>query len=885
MIAPGTRIGSYEITAFLGAGGMGEVYRARDVRLNRTVALKILPSSVAADPAFRARFEREARVISGLDHSHICALYDVGSDQGTDFLVMQFLDGETLAARVERGPLSQQDALRYGSEIADALAAAHREGIVHRDLKPANVMLTKAGVKLLDFGVAKLTQSGPSSLGTRTSPLTGQGVLLGTLQYMAPEQLEGRDADARSDIWALGTVLYEMLTGRAPFSGRSQASVIGAILHSVPEPVSASQAVTPPVVDRIVAKCLAKDPDERWQSAHDLADELRWIAKGTTAPTGSLKEVSGRPRRWMTLALAGAAIVALASVGLAAWAWLRARPAAVTAYRLSVALPDAAQLESGIALSPNARWLAFVGPQESQQVAVLWIRDMNSFDARPIPGTEGAELPFWSPDSRHVGFFAGGKLRRVSVDGGAPQVLADGSSAARGGTWSRDNVIVFAPGFATGLSRVPADGGEVRPLTTLKPPDSSHRWPHFLPDGRHYLYLVRGALTAGAQWAVFLGSLDGGEPTKLLTADSSVAYVPPGYLLFAQSGVLLAQRFNASERTLSGDPFVVSDKILRVGESGPTGLAVFSATDRLLVYSANESAMNEVGWYDRSGRRLSTHGAPSDYAELSLSPDQSQVVVASLGDLWILNFARGTSTRFTFDAGSENSPLWSPDGKSIVYTATPFAALTSRAATGGITQQLLQTPGEQVFPDDWSRDGRHILFERVGQPTQSDLWALPLTAARADGTLVPSAKPFPVITSPFNEAQAQFSPDGKWITYGSDESGRSEVYVQSFPPGQGKWLVSTDGGGQPAWRRDGRELFYISADKRVVAVDVRTTPTFQIGASTTLFRTTMAMRGLADVRNTYVASADGQRFLLSSVPSLSHSTTLRVMLNWSDRQR
>ena len=884
-LPPGTRIGPYEIASFLGAGGMGQVYKARDVRLDRTVALKILPPHIAADPGFRERFDREARAISGLDHVHICALYDVGSDEGTDFLVMQFLDGETLAARLERGALSLNEALRYGSEIADALAVAHRAGIVHRDLKPANVMLTKGGVKLLDFGVAKVTQSDPSARGTQTSLLTGQGVLLGTLQYMAPEQLEGKEADARCDIWALGAVIYEMLTGQAAFSGTSQASVIGKILHSVPEPVSTSQILTPPAVDRVVAKCLNKDPDERWQSAHDVADELRWISKGTGGQiAGSVhvpSSTSGTGR--LKKAVAAALVLALASIGFAAWTWLRTRSPSGTSYRLGLPLPDGVHIEDGIALSPDGRWLAFVGAQDSQQVSVLWIRSMDSFDARPIAGTEGAQFPFWSPDNRHVAFFAKNKLQRVAVAGGAPQILSDVSSA-RGGSWSRDDIIVFAPTFMSGLWRVSASGGEARPLTTLKEPEGSHRWPHFLPDGRHYLYLVRGGPDGGPSTGLFLGSLDGGDPSKLLSVDSSAVFAPSGHLLFVQGGMLLAQPFSASQQRLTGEAFMVSDKVLRVGDAGPTALGVYSvAAGGLLVYSANESVLNELSWFDRTGKRLSTVSVPADYSEMWLSPAQTEVVVYRSGDLWIVNFQRGTSSRFSFEAGEDVSPVWSPDGKWIVYHSGKDDGITARLATGGgRTHPLLKVPETELFPDDWSRDG-HILFERVDRKHQTDIWAMSAPVLGADGTLALPGKPFPVLDSPFSEAHAQFSPDGKWIAYGSDESGRAEVYVQSYPPGQGKWLVSTDGGDQPTWRRDGRELYYISADKRLVAVDVRVTPTFQIGASTVLFRTTVASTGLGDARNNYLASADGQRFLVSSVPTQSRSVPLRVVLNWHEQ--
>ena len=882
MLAPGTRIGPYEISAFIGAGGMGQVYKARDVRLDRTVALKILPPHIADDPGFRERFEREARTISGLDHAHICTLYDVGREGTTDFIVMQFLDGETLAARLTRGPLSQDEALRRGSEIASALASAHRDGIVHRDLKPANIMLTKSGAKLLDFGIAKLARDSVGHGQTRTSPLTGQGTLLGTLQYMAPEQLEGREADARSDIWALGAVIHEMLTGRPAFTGSSPASVIGAILHSVPAPVSATQALTPPAIDRVVTRCLQKDPDERWQSAHDIADELKWI--GGHTPGHGVTSIGVPPARrragWVKGAVAaGMVLLLLASTGFAAWKWLRP-PVAGPAYRLSLALTDGTDFQGGIALSPDGKWLAFVAAQEGQ-AQLLWIRALDSFDARPIPGSEGAQLPFWSPDSRHVAFFAGEKLRRVAIAGGAPQILTD-TAGARGGTWNRDNVIVFAAGFTTGLSRISADGGDARPLTTLKPSENSHRWPHFLPDGRHYLYLVRGGQAGKREGGVYIGSLDNNDASRLLAVDSSVVYAPQGYLLYVQAGMLMAHPFSSSELKFTGEPYVVSDKVQHVGDSGPSALGVFTVSgDGLLVYSSDENVQNELAWFDRTGKRLSTQGGHADYSEMWLSPKQTEAVVCRNGDLWVVDFTRDAWSRLSFEDGSEVSPVWSPDGKLIVYSLARDGSLAIRSAlSGGVPQLLLKIPDAEIFPDDWSRVG-DILFERYDGLRQVDVWALPAPSLRADGTIGPPGKPFPVLTSSFNETHSQLSPDGKWIAYATDESGRPEVFVQSYPPGKGKWPVSLEGGDQPSWRRDGRELYYIDAEKRLVAVEVNTSPTFQIGAATKLFQTTVPTTGLSDARNNYVPRADGRQFLISSMTAAARTNPLRVVVSWT----
>ena len=885
MMDPGTRLGPYEILSPIGAGGMGEVYKAKDTRLDRTVAIKVLPAHVASSPEARQRFEREARAVSSLNHPNICTLHDVGHEDGVDFLVLELLEGQTLADRLVKGPLPADQVLRHGIEIAGALGAAHRRGIVHRDLKPGNIMLTKSGVKLLDFGLAKQGPGGAvaeivaTSAGFTASPtatkqegLTAEGTILGTLQYMAPEQLEGKPADARTDVFALGLLLYEMATGRKAFEGKSQASLIAAILTAEPRPISAVQPLSPPALDRVVSACLAKDPDDRRQTAHDVGLDLKWIAEtGSPAGSGDGAQQAGvagaqpariarsRIREWIAWGAAALGLVGLAAV--LPFALSSFRPAAPVAHpmRFSIPAPENTTLAPDLALSPDGRQLVFVATSEGK--GHLWIRPLDSLAARLLSGTEGAFAPFWSPDNRSVGFFAAGKLKRIDIPTGAVQALGDAPDG-RGGTWNRRGDILFSPDVTSPLLRVPASGGVVTPVTTLGPAGSefSHRWPFFLPDGRHFIYMAR---SMAVQEPIWVGSLDSKERRQLFAADSGVAYVPSGHLLFVRDRALYAQGFDAEELQVTGVPALVATDIVQVGETGATGYGPFSASESgLLVYREGIGVESELVWFDRRGVRLGQVGSAGDFSDPALSPDgkrialQLNVAEGRSADIYLVDLSRGSFTRFTFGQQLEALPVWSPDGSQIIFTsnAAGYLDLFRKAASGaGDEEGLLSTAGHK-FPDDWSPDGRLLIYETADPETRIDLWVLPMSG---------ETKPRPFLRTRFNEVHAQISPDGRWVAYSSDETGRPEIYVQTFPDKGGKWQISPAGGDQPAWRRDGGELFYGAPDGTLMSAVVRKSPTFEAGVPRPLFNSPYLRETLSKgFRNNYLVAPDGQRFLI-----------------------
>jgi serine/threonine protein kinase len=875
-ILPGKRLGPYEILSAIGAGGMGEVYRARDTRLDRIVAIKVLPAHLADRSELRERFEREARTIASLNHPHICVLHDIGRQDGTDFLVMEYLEGETLAARLLKGPLPLEHVLQYAIEISDALDKAHRKGVTHRDLKPGNIMLTKSSSKLLDFGLAKLRQDvAPatplSKLPTAQDNLTAKGTILGTLQYIAPEQLEGKEVDARTDIFAFGAVVYEMATGKKCFEGKSQASVISAIMSSDPPSMSSLQPMTPPALDRVVKKCLGKDPENRWQSARDVTDELEWIVEGGAAATPA---PTAERRLQNRFAWAVAAVALLAAALIAVIHFREAAPEARTT-RLSVLLPEKFNLSSPPEISPDARYLAFAG-QDATGQTVLWIRPLDSPAAQALPGTSGATQPFWSPNSRSLGFFADGKLKKIDIAGGPPLSLCD-TQFPFGGTWSKDGVILF--GQITGtLMRVSAAGGSATPQTVPSPSIAGgyNHWPWFLPDGNHFLYLSTVVTTN----TIYLGSLDSHETRRLFLASGNVEYIPPGYLLFTRDRILMAQGFDVKKLQLVGDEFPVAEQL----RERPNLESSFSASPNgVLAYVTGSSSPNHFVWLDRAGREARAPSGPvqaGSSQHFSLSPDENRVAIDQTGggetsDIWMLELTRGNISRFTFEPSNLNS-AWSPDGNRLAFLSSRAgtAAIYQKAASGAAKDELLTTvSGVNSGPTDWSPDGRFLLYEQSGEKTGFDLWLLPLFGDR---------KPMPFLQTQFDEGQGRFSPDGHWVAYASTESGRPEVYVQTFPASGGKWQISNGGGMLPLWRRDGKELFYVvPAVGRLMSVEVKTSPQFEASAPKFLFQAPFALTHQMDAGNHYAVSTDGQRFLLNLPMQENASSPITVVLNWT----
>jgi len=882
-LSAGTRLGPYEIVAPLGAGGMGEVYRARDTRLDRTVAVKVLASHMASSAELRQRLEREARAISSLNHPNICTLYDVGQQDGIDFLVMEYLEGETLAKRLEKGQLPLDQALRFATEMADALDKAHRQGVIHRDLKPGNVMLTRTGTKLLDFGLAKAVSPALGDVGatvSRTSPLTVQGTIVGTFQYMSPEQLEGKEADARSDIFVFGAVLHEMITGQKAFEGRSHASLISAVMEREPPPISSLQPMAPPALERLIRVCLAKDPEQRWQTAHDLTLQLEGITLGSQA--GAPAQVPVRKSR-ERLAWIAAAVCLLAALA-AGTAYFR-RPAPQTrGIRFTIPAPEKTTFGQSLAVSPDGSMLAFVASSEGR--TQLWIRRLSSLEAQPLPGTQGATFPFWSPDSRSVAFFAESKLKTININGGLTQTVC-AAGDARGGTWSRDDVIVFTNDFGSPLSRVSAQGGQPAPVSQLdgSRQENSHRFPHFLPDGRHFLYLARS--NTNRNDAVYAGTLDSTERKLLFAGDSSVGYAPgpspgAGHLLFVREGTLMAQPFDASRLQLSGEPVVVAPKVGRQGADGPTGYAPFSISQNgVLVYGRVVQTPMELVWYDRSGKRTGESSPAGSYSDPGLSADGKKVVFArvdkSSNDLWVWDHSRGLFSRLTFHPAEETWAVWSPDGSRIVFSSNRSGLfdLYQKAASGaGEEEVFLQDPLGK-WPNDWSRDGRWILFETQDPKTKEDLWVLPTFGER---------KPQPFVQTESYETHGRFSPDGRWVAYASDESGGPEIYVRPFPSAPGKWQVSVAGGSEPAWRGDGKELYYV-ADEKLMAVAVSSdggSPGF--GPPRLLFPARAPSVVFGFSRNRYQVTKDGQRFLVMTPVEAQETAPLTVVVNWTAEQ-
>ena len=876
-LSPGARLGPYEILASIGAGGMGQVYRARDTRLDRTVAVKILPPVFAHDPQLRQRFDREARTVAALNHPHICVLYDIGEQDGISFLVMEYLEGETLASRVARGPLPADEVVRYGQEIADALDRAHRHGVIHRDLKPANVMLTRTGAKLLDFGLARPPVENVFDSETRApgeTPITAQGVLVGTLQYMAPEQLEGRPVDARTDIFALGALLYEMCTGERAFPGENQASIIASILSRQPPAPSARQPLSPPALDHIVWRALAKDPDDRWQTARDVYLELR--SRGIAPPAPA---APARPNAtgWLIAALGLLAVVGGSLVS----SWLSTPDRSPAVIRAMIPPPDRMlfQLTGDFAgppvVAPDGTSVVFaaIDPLGKRQ---LWLRRLDSLAPTPLPGTDNGTFPFWAPDSRAVGFFADDKLKRIDLNAGSALTLCDAPSG-RGGTWSAQGVILFTPSVLGGLQQVPAGGGSPTEVTTTAgTPYTSHRWPQFLPDGRHFLYLGVQQEDGRDQSAVFLGSLGGRAPTQVIRSRTQAIYAG-GHLLFLRDRTLWAQPFDVERETLGGAPVAVARDVL---EDPTIWRAIFSTSETgTLVYQGGVAG-TALTMYDRDGHEAGTIGDRGIIFDVNISPDGTRVAVnrGDPADIWVYELSRGTSLRLTFDARNETVPVWSPDGQRLAFNQIQRDATTSVLeipAAGGAPRELI--PAGVLAVTDWGRSPAALLL-RQGELVMSpgDIWVQPLDAA-----------PRAVLQTPFAEYHARFSPDGRWVSYVSNESGRDEVYVMPFamPPAGAvapmaagdRVRVSTAGGVLPRWRRDSRELFYLSPDLQIMAASVEAAGArLDVRSVTPLFSLSPKPVGWV-----YDVMPDGQRFIVNSLGDEGRRP-LALVTNWPE---
>ena len=885
-LTSGTKLGPYEIQSLLGAGGMGEVYRALDTRLDRTVAIKILASHLSSSPELKQRMEREARSISSLNHPNICQLFDIGSQSGADFLVMEFLEGETLAERLRRGALPLQEIYKIAIAVAEALAVAHRQGIVHRDLKPGNIMLTQSGAKLMDFGLAKplnmqssgsgsvaappsftaaATLSGPSPL----TPLTTAGTIIGTIQYMAPEQIEGKEADVRSDLFAFGAVLYEMATGTRPFQGKSQISLASSILEKDPDPLRTIKPNTPPAFEHVVTTCLQKDPENRFQTAHDVKLELQWIAADRSTPAVTEVQAAPPPNRLPWAAAVAAAIL----LGAVAGFFLHPSPPPASSVRTIIDPPPntSLRLTDDLAgppvLSPNGSAVAFTASGADGKVA-LWIRPMNSLEPRQLPGTDAAIFPFWSPDGRSLGFFADGKLKTIDLNGESVQTICD-AQVGRGGAWTPDGTILFSPGPSMPILRISANGGTPTPVTKIDLSlHSSHRWPYILPDGKHFLYLAMNHdPSKSANDAIYYAALDGSQ-NRLILHTQANAFYANGYLLFARGDLLMAQPFDPANGTLSGEPQSVAKGVMN--DVSTWHVDASASNDGLLVFGSGATGDLQLVWMDRQGKQVGTAADKLTNLQWArISPQGDRIALqldAGENDIWVLDIARGVKTRLTFGPVANTFPVWSPDGKWIAYMSKRgehFSILRKRSDGSGSEESLLAID-DQIATNCWSSDGKEILYSQVRPDGKSTVWSLPL---EGDG------KPQMVLQ---RGSHAELSPDGHWLAYQSSESGNAEVYVVAFGGGQGKWQVSASGGMVPRWSRDGKELYFMETSGSIFVVPIKGTGgVLQFGAAQpTVGKWTIIGQPFYDV------SPDSKRILLDRVTK-EVSQSITVVTNFT----
>ncbi|MGI8958624.1 MAG: protein kinase domain-containing protein, partial [Bryobacteraceae bacterium] len=866
-IEPGASLGPYQILAKAGKGGMGEVYKACDVRLNRVVAIKVLPYQFGIGLERRSRIERESKAISSLNHPHICALFDIGEQNSLEYMVMEYLEGETLADRLKGGALPLEEAQRLAIQILEALKHAHRRAIVHRDLKPANVMLTANGVKLLDFGLAKMLDRGSQPTGE--SSVSAPGAIIGTLQYMAPEQLEGNAADERADIYAFGAVLYEMLTGHRAFEGETQAALISAIMTKQPPPLHVVQPSLPGGLEHVVENCLAKDAEARWQTAADVMLELKWLSGAGSYAPSSVPEEHGSHRA--VLLWVAVLIVVVATLSFLGGRFGTTKVAKGEAHpvRLEIPLPEEVAMEKldSFAISPDGRKLVFAG-QNTDGRDLLWVRDLDSLQPHALPDVEG-QSPFWFPDSRSIGFISDTKkLQRVNAAGGTPVTLCDAADANMG-TFSANGRILFASNGVTGeLRSVPELGGKAS--VVLRPDKSkgarSLNCPSFLPDGRHFLYFSRNM--DGSKMGIYAATIDSGKPNFVMPAASCALYAPPGYILFIRDDALIAQPFDPATLQLHGNPFTLAEDF---GSWDAQHERYFSVSQTgVLAYRGNDAPQTQLMWYSRDGKRLETAGENGRYLQIALSPDGTKVTLERLDttsnvwNLWLLDLRTGTSSRLTSDSGVVTDAVWSPDSRELVFGSDRIGQMDLfRKAIGAAKDWLLYADGEKKVPESWTRTGDIVYMTGL-----KDIYLL-----KADG----SGKPVPLLKTGFQKDEPHVSPDGRWIAYGSVESGPWDIYVASFPDFENKRQISNGGGAQALWRADGKELYYLTLDGKMMAVEIMAGTTLKTGVPKFLFET--RLRRPKPVLDQYGVSPDGQKFLVAE-PLHQVAKPITVVLDW-----
>ncbi|MEO8190582.1 MAG: protein kinase [Acidobacteriota bacterium] len=901
-LTPGSRLGPYEILAPIGAGGMGEVYRGKDTRLDRSVAIKVLPSHLSESAEARQRLDREARAISALSHPHICALHDVGHQDGIDYLVMEYLEGETLHDRLSRGVPPLDWTLKRAVEIAQALDCAHRQGIVHRDLKPGNVMLSKSGLKLLDFGLARrrplrtagndgtagshetATQADLTALATEIGPITAEGTIVGTFQYMSPEQIEGREADARSDIFAFGAVLYEMATGVKAFRGGSQASLISAILRDDPPPISQVQPMTPPALERVVRTCLAKNPDERWQNAHDLASELEWIRQEDSHPSASVS-LATKTRAPGSRLLRGAVLAAVVAAAFAG-GWLARRPATkAVSLRASLPAPEGTRfdlLAGPVAISPDGTRLAFAA-RSLDGKTFLYVRALDADSAQLLAGTEGASCPFWSPDGKSIGYSTGNTMAVVPAGGGVPEKLVD-VIRSRVATWGTSGVILAGRGGRQSLVRYSVATRVLSSATEFGPDEIAHQSPQFLPDGRHFIYLARrlDRISRTVTSEIRVGNIDSKESRTLFPAESNALYARSGYLLFVRQGDLVARPFDATRLTLSGDPVVVARHVSTTQDDA-TALASISETGVLAWAEGGAIGQSQLAVYGLDGKRQAALGDVGEIWTPRLSNDGRRVAAEVMDpangnrDIWIYDLSRPTlPVRMTFDPGDMATPVWSPDDSRIAYLHGSAAAERGKVPEWSIRIKSVRGQGAESnvysapttsYLTGWSADGARLLFNQGGGKSRNDVWGLEVSNRKSEV----------LVQTPAEDRDGTLSPDGRWLAYMSSESGRFEIYVQPFPGPGGKWQISSAGGNQPVWGRDGKAVYYVTLDGRLMRVAVRTDPSFETEEPHTLFSPRMRRTLIPQ----YAVFPDGERLLINSLAAPDVADSIRIVQNWT----